>query len=632
MAVKIGFLRRRRSRQPVGFAELDRGNPLTRGIADVWSGNSRAITARGVNTTLVGSATVYAAGAGGFGVSLTAVGGANSGLKVTDNADLLFGLGSANTIFVVRRCLDTTARNSLLFGYGNTPSGRILCHAPYSDGNMYFDFENATAGSGRISVAYTKDTDLETLVFVAGPNKGREIWRRGVKIASNTSATAARTSNTSGWGIGSPISSDGTDNFECYMIGVSGREWADVECISFCRNPWQIFRGDPVPYWQSFLTTFTQALTASVAIGASRVRTVQFVKSASAAWSASRVRVVKLVKSASSAMSATLAKSKAVNRSLTTTGTPSATFSRVVERVRSATSSLTATRVRVLQRIRSASSTMAATLSRIRALKRTITASVMTVSASMTRVRSLVRSMSASAALSASRSQVVKLIQSASAGTTASMTRVKVAMRTITASVSLAATRSRLIGRIRSATAGSSATVSRLRRLGKTITASVSGSASIRRSFGLILSGAQHITALVSRGTRGIIDITVGVTIQPTLSRIRALKRTVTATTTWAATVRKAVRMSRTAVVTVVATRVRRFPYHVTTAVTTVVARLQPARVRVLTATTTLVATITTTLAQIGRLFARIAIRPAVGALRSLKAAVGGKPRIDDDH
>lgn len=228
-------------RQPV-VPRLNPFTSLTAGLSDVWVGSSRGGTLKkAVRPTLVGSATEYAAGAGGFGVRMTASGGANSGLKITDNADELFGMGSANTIFVVRRCLDTTARNSLLFGYGNTPSGRILCHAPYSDGNLYFDFENATAGSGRVSVAYTKDTDLETLIFVAGPRKGREVWRRGVRIAQDTGATASRTSNTSGWGIGSPISSDGTDNVEVYMIGVATREWSDAECASFGRDPWQLF-------------------------------------------------------------------------------------------------------------------------------------------------------------------------------------------------------------------------------------------------------------------------------------------------------------------------------------------------------------------------------------------------------
>lgn len=443
------------------------------------------------------------------------------------------------------------------------------------------------------------------------------------------------------------------------------------------RDVWGILGGavPPLPWLaQTVANTYLQALTAtalsvvatiskarallrtvsaSSTVSATRSRRMSFVRSASSALSATKSRALSFTRSASSALSATvskiralkrtitstavslaatLTKTKAVTQAVSTTGSLSAALVRQFGRVRSATASMTATRILVLQRIRLASSTVTATLSRIRALKRTITATAMTISATLSRVRSLMLTVSASAALSASRSRVVNLIRSASAGTTASMVRVRVTLRTITASVSLAATRVRRLGRIRSATAGSSATLSKLRTLGKTITASVSTSATIRRSVKLIVSGAQHITALVSRGTRGIIDITVGVTIQPTLARIRALKRTVTAITTWAATVRKAVRMTRTAVVAVVATRLRRFPYHVTTAVTTVVARIQPARVRVLTATTTLVATITTTLAQIGRLFARIAIRPAVGALRSLKAAVSGKPRIDDDH
>lgn len=270
-------------RQPV-VPRLNPFSSLTAGLSDVWVGSSRAVTVKkATRTTLVGSATDFGGGAGGFAARMTASGGANSGLKITDNADDLFGLGSANTIFVLRRCLDTTARNSLLFGYGNTPNGRILCHAPYVDGNMYFDYENATSGSGRLSVAYTKDTDIEALVFVAGPTKGREIWRRGARIAQDVGATAARTSNSSGWGIGSAITSDGTDNAEVYMMGVATREWTDAECASFCRNPWQLFV-DGGPFAHLFSTVSAASdFTALLAESATLAEAISAVLGISAA-------------------------------------------------------------------------------------------------------------------------------------------------------------------------------------------------------------------------------------------------------------------------------------------------------------------------------------------------------------
>jgi len=665
-----------RKKQPRGPVPLDTTNPLSRGLVSfmypLFPGSSlQAIydAAIGrttpINTTLNNS--TFIGTKDGVAISNS------SGDGKFEFSELLFGGGP-----------QTFTRLAIVFPYS---LGTYKCIS-YSNAGFNGGAEWRVTTSGEMEL-------LKGWVASIGTSSGAGIVanKTHVLAVSYDSPNAAFYCNGVPCGTASSAQAFATDTARLVLMGAGGsindpmfgyitlhviwnRALSPSEVAAISKNPWQVLKPEFVPYAYSAsaLNTYLQALTAtalsvvatiskarallrtvsaSSTVSATRSRRMSFVRSASSALSATKSRALSFTRSASSALSATvskiralkrtitstavslaatLTKTKAVTQAVSTTGSLSAALVRQFGRVRSATASMTATRILVLQRIRLASSTVTATLSRIRALKRTITATAMTISATLSRVRSLMLTVSASAALSASRSRVVNLIRSASAGTTASMVRVRVTLRTITASVSLAATRVRRLGRIRSATAGSSATLSKLRTLGKTITASVSTSATIRRSVKLIVSGAQHITALVSRGTRGIIDITVGVTIQPTLARIRALKRTVTAITTWAATVRKAVRMTRTAVVAVVATRLRRFPYHVTTAVTTVVARIQPARVRVLTATTTLVATITTTLAQIGRLFARIAIRPAVGALRSLKAAVSGKPRIDDDH
>jgi hypothetical protein len=163
----------------------------------------------------------------------------NSGVQFAGNSnDLLNNLNT--TWFVVRRCRDTTVRSSyMMYGYDAGGSNRAFLGAP--DGsNITWDYGNATAGSGRLQAAYTKDTQLETLVVVAGQTKGREIWRRGVKIASNASAKAARPSDANPFGIGPIGNTTPFDDVETYVFGVVNREWTDAEIIRWCADPWQI--------------------------------------------------------------------------------------------------------------------------------------------------------------------------------------------------------------------------------------------------------------------------------------------------------------------------------------------------------------------------------------------------------
>lgn len=171
-------------------------------------------------------------------------------IRLAADADVLFSSGTANTgtFAVLRRSRDTTVRVGALFGYNGSSSDRVLAYAPYSDGNLYWDFGNATAGSGRLSFAFTKSTEWETLIFVAGGSKGREVWRNGVRIGSNTSANASKGSTSTAFHLGSPDGTNTCDNDDIALFVASSVAWSDAECIAWCRNP-RAATFAPIPQW-----------------------------------------------------------------------------------------------------------------------------------------------------------------------------------------------------------------------------------------------------------------------------------------------------------------------------------------------------------------------------------------------
>lgn len=228
--------------QPQGIARLDSGNPLARGISDVWVASTPATLVKKFLAIRTGS-NLDQSGIAGFGVAGKFARGdgavLSAGFQISDDANGLLNSGTT-TWFIVRRCRDTVVRPIYMhYGYDNGANNRCLLGAP-EDSSITWDFGNATAGSGRLQAPYTKDTQLETLVLVAGPVKGREIWRRGIKLAGNPAAKAQRSADSASFGIGRVGGNTASDDVETYMIGVSNREWSDAEIIQWCRNPWQI--------------------------------------------------------------------------------------------------------------------------------------------------------------------------------------------------------------------------------------------------------------------------------------------------------------------------------------------------------------------------------------------------------
>lgn len=228
--------------QPQNRPVLDLGNPLLRSVSEVLLPTAKRSLVQG--TLLVAGNPTFPpairSSAAGMSWSLN-TSASNIGMQCS-TADAIFQSLSTTTMFVFRRSRDTTLRASMLCGSASaTISQTVLAHAPYSDGNIYFDFGGSGA-STRISTTFAKSTSPETLVFIAGPNKGREIWRNGVKIAGNVTLTGTRTSSATGFGVGGNGSSAiGQDNDDVYLLGVVVREWSDAEVRTFAANPWGIF-------------------------------------------------------------------------------------------------------------------------------------------------------------------------------------------------------------------------------------------------------------------------------------------------------------------------------------------------------------------------------------------------------
>jgi hypothetical protein len=166
-----------------------------------------------------------------------------SGLTFTTNPDSVFTSSGQATIVLLRRKKDTTARASVAFGYVLAQEDRVIAHLPYSDGTSYFDF--GTMYGGRLSapsLSYT--TEPECYVFVAdSTSRGREIWRNGSLVASSTSETATRPSNTtSAFGLGGLDAYVASDSEEQSLFVVFPYALTQIECERISYNPWQIFK------------------------------------------------------------------------------------------------------------------------------------------------------------------------------------------------------------------------------------------------------------------------------------------------------------------------------------------------------------------------------------------------------
>jgi hypothetical protein len=211
------------------------GNPTLVTVFDSLTPTNLVTQEQG---SYAGSSLSVVAGLAGAGVRQPAISSTSNRIAVAANAGLIVPQ-SRMTACILRRKLDAVARSASVFGAYTSSTSLFTFFAPFVDGTTYFDFANGTAGSGRISISgQPYDTDLDAFILVAGPTKGREIWRRGNKIASNASAKATLSAPLAApLYVGSHNGSVHSDVQEIYLLAIFDSEFSDQQCRDWFAAP-----------------------------------------------------------------------------------------------------------------------------------------------------------------------------------------------------------------------------------------------------------------------------------------------------------------------------------------------------------------------------------------------------------
>ena len=483
-------------RQPPGPLLIDQGNPLARALSEVWVGSQPAYTARRQVATVLGGAAARVVSASGVGIATTA---SLSDFVDIGNADNIFGFGNECTIAIYRRAQSTVAANSSIFGYTNG-SAAVASYAPWGDGSIYFDFGNNTAGSGRISTPYTKDLLPEALVFAAGAVVGREIWRRGVRIANNAAATAARTTSAAlpvkigaNGAAGSPA-----DLVETYLFIVANRVWSPAEIVSWSANPWQIFKPPNRRLWLLAAggTTFSQTLSASLGTSASRIAAVQAIRAAAQSSAASLARSTVATRSTTQPTAPSLPRATQATRSTTTAVI--ATLATLKARLLTLIASIgsTATVQRAVQATRStALASIAATQRAVQATRSAAQGSIATLATLKAKLLTLIASIGNTAATQ----RAVQATRSTALASIATLGRLKASLLTLIANIGSTAATQRAVQAMRSAALGSIATFATLKAKLLTLIANIGSTAATQRAVQATRSAVEAGNATVQR-------------------------------------------------------------------------------------------------------------------------------------
>lgn len=233
------------TRQPQGPALVDRSGRLfdptkLSAVIAPGSGSYLIDALSGKNYTVT---TNPAKGVSSLGQSIAWAGGTNDYIELTTDADDVLDTVNCSILIATVR---TSASTGILpaYGYQVSASERAHLHIPYSDNNLYWDFGNATAGSGRLSVSiasYLAAGTINIWGFSAG-SRGREIWRNGVLLASNSSATASRTLTAAKYRVGAV---DTASAAACYhtdaLFALSKEQWSQNTFKELTNNPNLVF-------------------------------------------------------------------------------------------------------------------------------------------------------------------------------------------------------------------------------------------------------------------------------------------------------------------------------------------------------------------------------------------------------
>lgn len=107
------------------------------------------------------------------------------------------------TVAVACRLASSGSVQRSLFGIDEFTAGsanmRVQAHAPWSDGNIYWDWAGTTNGTTRLTVSgLSFDTNWDHFVFTVGGGLGMRCYRKGVLVGSNA-ATPTRTQSSVGF-------------------------------------------------------------------------------------------------------------------------------------------------------------------------------------------------------------------------------------------------------------------------------------------------------------------------------------------------------------------------------------------------------------------------------------------------
>lgn len=167
----------------------------------------------------------------------------------TATSDKFSGIGIGNnlptgpaTLLIIYAKRDTTNRASGLIGFNAAATtGRIGLHAPFSDGNIYWDYGGSTNTVTRLQVSgQTWTAGVPSVwVFTTGP-RGMECWRDGKKVGSN-SANPTRVSISNAWCLGTNAG-DASDLVDVYAVQCWARQLEKPEIDLLSGNPFAVYQ------------------------------------------------------------------------------------------------------------------------------------------------------------------------------------------------------------------------------------------------------------------------------------------------------------------------------------------------------------------------------------------------------
>ena len=223
----------KRYSQPQSGAQIDRNNPLSRGLMLAYLPQTNFANLAKQTYPLSSGYAILATGVGRAGVNRLAY----PTRAVTWTPPT--GLSQATVLVVARNLAESTANIAF-----DVSSGGGNEFTSYSDNKIY---SGGFSGARYVSAfAIPAGTLLSPFVYaVAGVSGNHSTWLNSQKIGS---ASTAAFSAAASWGIGTQPGGAGT-NTEVYLALAWDRALSDAELKSISANPWQLFAPDSSRIW-----------------------------------------------------------------------------------------------------------------------------------------------------------------------------------------------------------------------------------------------------------------------------------------------------------------------------------------------------------------------------------------------